>query len=184
MRKSSIGIIQGKRRSMKPLTIAMQKTLAQNPLTAEEMNYFGVVICDEVQLFAAKTFIKAVDPFPAKYRVGISADHRRKDKKEFLIHDLFGGVAAEISRNELISLGVIVDTEIRVVPTDFQAPWYGRPDDVDELREDVFPNAKKEIDSIGNSRRWRLGRSEQQDSLGGRARSCDERASDRDVSSS
>lgn len=145
MRKSSIGIIQGKRRSMKPLTIAMQKTLAQNPLTAEEMNYFGVVICDEVQLFAAKTFIKAVDPFPAKYRVGISADHRRKDKKEFLIHDLFGGVAAEISRNELISLGVIVDTEIRVVPTDFEAPWYGRPDDVDELREDVFPNAEKEI---------------------------------------
>jgi len=87
------------------------------------------VLVHNCQLFAAKTFIETIDPFPAKYRIGISADHRRKDRKEFLIHDLFGSVAAEVKRRDLIDVGVIVDTLIRVVPTNFEAPWYGKPDD-------------------------------------------------------
>ena len=147
LKKKDIGVIQAKRRNLKPLTIAMQKTLAVQGVDAELAEFFGVVLCDEVQLFAAKTFIEAVDPFKSKYRIGISADHRRKDRKEFLVHDLFGAVAAEVSRSDLIDSGIIVDTEVRVVPTDFEASWYGVPEtDVPEgdvlepkFWENVFP---------------------------------------------
>lgn len=129
IRKRDLGVIKAGKRVLGPLTIAMQRSLVVGGIDQDLARYFGVVICDEVQLFAAKTFVESVDPFLAKYRIGISADHRRKDKKEFLIHDLFGGVAAEVERRDLIASGVIVDTIVRVVPTDFAASWYGRPDD-------------------------------------------------------
>jgi superfamily II DNA or RNA helicase len=50
--------------------------------------------------------------------------------------DLFGPVAAEVSRKELIDAGYILDVEVRVIPTEFKAPWYGRPDDEDPEDED------------------------------------------------
>lgn len=125
-----VGVIKGKARRLRALTIAMQKTLSVHGVDEELQAFFGCVIVDEVQLAAAKTFVEVIDKFPAKYRIGISADHRRKDKKEFLIHDLFGAVAADVSREQLISNGVIVDTEVRVIPTDFEAPWYGKPENI------------------------------------------------------
>jgi len=67
----------------------------------------------------------AIDPFPAKYRIGISADERRRDKKEFVIHDLFGDVAVDIKREDLIESKHVLDVEVRVVPTEFDAPWFG-----------------------------------------------------------
>jgi superfamily II DNA or RNA helicase len=152
LKKKDIGQIRGKVRRLMPLTIAMQKTLATQGIDEELNDYFGCVICDEVQLFAAKTFIEAVDPFRAKYRIGISADHRRKDKKEFLIHDLFGEVAAEVFRKDLIEKKVIVDTIVRVVPSEFEAPWYGKPETEEDDRKSTFgpedfePPPEKELD--------------------------------------
>lgn len=138
LKPKEIGIVQGKHRRLKPLTIAMQKTLALHAAGDKEMlAYFGCVIADEVQLFAAKTFIDAIDPFPARYRYGISADHTRKDRKEFLLYDLFGGVGVEIKRRDLIESGFILDTEVRVIPTDFEAPWYGT-DEPEESEDDPF----------------------------------------------
>lgn len=139
LRKNQIGQIRGKKRKLMPLTIAMQKTLSQIVDSDPELlEYFGAFIYDEVQLAAARTCIEAIDPFPAKYRLGISADHRRKDQKEFLIYDLFGGVGEEITRSELIKAGRILDTEIRVIPTEFRADWYGLPDDADEGDDQGF----------------------------------------------
>ncbi len=77
---------------VQPITIAIQKTLAAHGVDDELRSFFGAVICDEVQLFGAKTFYEVIDPWPAKYRIGVSADERRKDRKEFLIHHQFGEV--------------------------------------------------------------------------------------------
>lgn len=141
-----LGIIQGGTRKLRPLTIALQKTLA-NVVDDEITDYFGAVICDEVQLFAARTFFASVDPFPAKYRVGVSADERRKDRKEFLNYDLFGDVAHEISRKTLEDEGHVLDVQIRVMPTGFRADWYGLPDEDDENddREIDFDRLLKEM---------------------------------------
>jgi superfamily II DNA or RNA helicase len=82
-------------------------------------------VVDEVHGAAAARAHEAVDVFPARYRVGISADIARKDGKEFLIHDSFGAIEYEIDREELVRQGIILDVEVRVVETSFEAPWYG-----------------------------------------------------------
>jgi superfamily II DNA or RNA helicase len=127
--KGDLGVIGAGKYRLATLTVAMQQTLAKRTDDPELLAHFGAVICDEVQLFAAPTFFAAVDPFPARYRIGISADHRRKDGKEFLIHDVFGAVAEEVSQDALIEQGHVLDVEVRVVPTAFSADWYGMPKD-------------------------------------------------------
>lgn len=137
MRPRDVGQIGAGRWKVGDLTIAMQKSLAVafgkgDPRALKLADETALVICDEVHLFAAKTFIDAVDPFRAKYRIGISDDHTRKDRKEFLVHDLFGAVAAEVNRQTLVDDGYILDVEVRVLPTRFEAPWYGMPSGDDE----------------------------------------------------
>ena len=119
---SDVGIIKGSRRVVRPLTIGMQQTLKN--CAEEYADVFGLVIGDEAQRFAADTFFNVIDKLKARYRIGMSADERRADKKEFLIYDVFGKVRADIDRSVLIRDGAIIDAVIRVVPTEFEAPWY------------------------------------------------------------
>ncbi len=117
-------IIQGARKKPGPLTIALQPSLLT--CIEEVAPYFGAIICDEVQLFAAKTFNAIIEQCPARYRLGISGDERRADGKEYLIHDQFGRPteAGTIERSAMLEQGHIVDVEVRFVPTDFRADWY------------------------------------------------------------
>jgi superfamily II DNA or RNA helicase len=132
----ALGEIGGGKFRVRPLTIAMQKSIAslRDRGRLDQLDdYFGMILCDEAQLFAARTFFAAVDPFRAKYRIAVSADERRKDRKEFLVHDLFGEAAHEVKRKTLERRGYVLDVEIRMVPTTFEAPWYDLPED----REDT-----------------------------------------------
>lgn len=117
-------IIQGSRKKPGPITIALQPSL----LTCidEVAPYFGAIVCDEVQLFAAKTFNAIIEQCPARYRLGISGDERRADGKEYLIHDQFGRPteAGTVARSAMLEQGHIVDVEVRFVPTEFRADWY------------------------------------------------------------
>jgi superfamily II DNA or RNA helicase len=130
-----IGQIRGKVRKIRPVTISMQQTIAAQGVDDELANTFGCIIMDEVQRAAAKTVFAAVDPFPAKYRFGISADETRKDRKEFLTYDLFGPVAYNIARDTLVEEGSVLEVEIRVVPTEFKADWYQENRDFNALLE-------------------------------------------------
>ena len=146
LRPSQVGIVQGKKINLQPLTLTIQKSMANIAAKHEEVrDYFGCVIADEVHLFAASTFFECIDPFPARYRIGASADHRRKDQKEFLVHDLFGDVAADISRRDLVASGHVLDVEICVIPTDFDAPWYGVPEGKEDERRLDFVRLVKEM---------------------------------------
>lgn len=143
LRVQDIGIIGKGKVRLAPITVGMQQTIASlikngDPEQVEEMlNYFGCVVCDEVQRFAAPTLFATVDPFPAKYRVGVSADESRKDKKEFLTYDLFGEVAHEVERSTLIDTGDVLDVEVMIVPTNFRADWYRRRADFNRLLEEM-----------------------------------------------
>ena len=121
--KDLVGVIKGQRFRLRPITIAMQQTLWRLPSTALK-GQFGVVIADEVQLFASATFNKVIDEVDARYVLGVSGDERRADGKEFLIYDQFGDVAAEVRHEDLVDAGYIHEVEVRVVPTTFQADWY------------------------------------------------------------
>jgi superfamily II DNA or RNA helicase len=134
--ESEIGEIKGAKHKIKPITIGSVQTVAKH--VAKYKRTFGVVIFDEVQRAAANTFYPAVDGLDAKYRIGISADERRKDKKDFLIYDLFGKVAIEVDRQRLIDDGFILDTEIRLVETNHEAPWYVALSNTQKQDETVF----------------------------------------------
>jgi superfamily II DNA or RNA helicase len=125
--KSEIGILRGgsKLRTGSRLTLALQQTLHSESFPLEEVAArFGIVIVDEVHGVAAKTFHKVVGVFPARYRIGFSADETRKDKKEFLVYDQFGRVVYEIERDVLEDVGAITPVEVVLVPTEYRADWY------------------------------------------------------------
>lgn len=120
--KGEIGEIRGKKHKVCPITVASIQTFEKH--AKRHKKTFGVVVFDEVQRAAADTFYPGVNELDAKYRIGISADERRKDRKDFLVYDLFGRVAFEIDRKILIRDRFIFDTEVRLVQTDHAAPWY------------------------------------------------------------
>lgn len=156
MRADDLGIIHRKKRTLRPLTAAVQGTLASHGIDSEMREFFGMIIVDEAQKSAARTFMAVVEPFPARYRIGISADERRKDRKEYLTNGLFGGVAYEKKRKELEAEGFIVDVEIRVVPTDFEAPWYGLADDSDKEDERELDFKRLIDEMVGDEARNKL----------------------------
>jgi superfamily II DNA or RNA helicase len=116
------GRIRAHVRDLQQITIATHQTLAK---CAHELSReFGFVVLDECQGAGADTVQHVCDAFHARYRLGVSADERRADRKEFLIHDIFGPVAHEVKREQLEGTGEIVDVEVRVVPTEFRADWW------------------------------------------------------------
>lgn len=84
----------------------------------------GGVLVHNCHRAAAPTIFAAVDPWPAKYRIGMSASEKRHDKKEFLVHDLFGKVAADILEEDVLAAGHTVEVDLVFIPTGFQAEWY------------------------------------------------------------
>ncbi len=101
------------------LLVAMDQTLAKG-IPDWMKSKFGVLICDEVQRFAAKSFRAVVDQFPAKYRIGLSADETRTDELECLIYDQFGSVSYEISQEAVDATGRTVPVDIVMVPTNLR----------------------------------------------------------------
>src|SRR5690349_17986035 len=122
VQRSWVGVIKSDRRRLGPITIGMQKTLYG--CAHEVAPAFGLVVVDEVHRSAARTFLEVVDAMTAKYRVGVSDDERRSDRKEFLIYDMFGPVVGEASHDDLVAQGYVMDVAVRVVPTEFRADWY------------------------------------------------------------
>ena len=136
MRQRDIGQVRGGKKTIGIVTVAMQQTLAKIPPGDPFWGFFGIVIADELQRFSAPTFIASIDPFPARYRIGASADERRADKKEFLAHDVFADLAISIDRKELVAAGRVRDVEVRVVPTGWWSslpPGLGMADEIYKL---------------------------------------------------
>lgn len=124
-----IGMVGGGERRVGPITVGMRQSLSPKDMSVaadldQALADVGLVVVDEVHRAAASTFLEVVDRFPAFYRVGASADETRPDGKEFIVYDIFGEVAHEVSQAELIDAGAVLDVECRVIPTDFEAPWY------------------------------------------------------------
>lgn len=111
------GIAKGKNR-IKPITVAMQQSLLRD--SAKYSNEFGCVVGDEVHRFAASTFQKVIDAFPAKYRIGATATPKRKDGKQDLVFDQFGKIVSRITDEDLLALDMTHDVKVVIVKTDFE----------------------------------------------------------------
>lgn len=122
--REDVGIIRGGEKKLRPITVGMQQTL-YNCIDDEGItSAFGCVILDESDRAAARTVSDVVDAFPAKYRIGVSADERRRDRKEFISYDVFGPVIADVKRDLLVKRNIVLDVDVRLVETQFEAPWY------------------------------------------------------------
>jgi len=158
------GVIQGAKRTVRHITVGMQQTLCR--CIDDYALQFGAVVCDEVQRFAASTFGAVVDALPARYRLGVSADERRSDRKQFLIYDHFGGVAEEVSHDELVADGIIHEVAVRVVPTAFRADWWhevppsARTEFYDRLLGELSNDVERNL-LIGRVAQWSLDEQEQ-----------------------
>jgi superfamily II DNA or RNA helicase len=138
MRKQDVGLIGDGRFKVCELTIGTQKSVANAAKDDPEfLTRWGAVLVDEVHMFAARTFFACVDPFPARYRIGVSDDQRRKDRLECLIHDLFGEVEESITHEEMVEAGHVMDVEVLIIPTEFEAPWY---DEARDASSKEIPN--------------------------------------------
>lgn len=150
LHEREIGIFKGssRLRSGPRLTLALQQTLYSPSFPLDEVaNRFGVVVVDEAHTCAAATFQRVIGAFPARYRIGVTADETRKDKKEFLVYDQFGKVVYEIEREEVEADGSITPVEVVLVPTEFYADWYryaeGGERDFNRLLEEMTTDSER-----------------------------------------
>ena len=112
------GVIGGGQRDrIAPITIGMQQTLYRRP--EKYLKEFGAIVVDETHRVGASTWTHVVNLFPARYRVGVSADEKRRDRKDFLVYDTMGGVIHEIFNEDLVDAGVAMPVRVRIVPTGF-----------------------------------------------------------------
>lgn len=114
-REKDLGILGSGKKRVRPVTVAMQQTLIK--MIDDVKDEWGLVVADECQRFAAKTFREVISYFTSPYRVGISADERRKDRLNVLIEDHFGEVAVDIKKEDMISRGAICEVDVVAVPT-------------------------------------------------------------------
>lgn len=114
---SRVGRIGAGKKRIAPITIATQQSLRN--CVDEIAGEFAIFVGDEVQRWAATTYRYVAARVPARWRIGVSADERRKDRQEHLIHDYFGPVAEEVGRDELIARGALCPVDLVAVPTDF-----------------------------------------------------------------
>lgn len=121
-----VGTVVGGKVKMGDFVVMMQQTLARwdDAALAEFGAQFGALVVDEVQTGSARTVQRTIDAFPARYRIGVSADNRRPDRKEFLAADVFGDVVCDVSLARIVDAGAVHDAEVRLVPTAFEADWY------------------------------------------------------------
>lgn len=154
MSENEVGLVRSQTFRLRRITLAMQQTLVRlhSDKWTELKRTFGFLGCEEVSKWAARTFMEVVDRFPAKYRVGISADETRRDRRQFLIYDMFGKVGIEIPKDKLVSEGKVLDVEVRLFPTEFEADWYkysaeeGQVPDFNRLLDEMtVDDARNEI---------------------------------------
>lgn len=146
--RKDLGLVQGKKHKLRPITMAMQQTLQRLPPSELQalMAQFGFVAGDEIQRAAAKTYEYVFDAVTARFKVGVSANETRKDGKDPLIYDQFGQVAIEIATHEIVKAGFVVDVHIRLLPTQFDAPWYR---ELKEHNEELEEGETKERPDFG-----------------------------------
>ena len=100
----------------------------------------GILVADEVQRYGAATFNETIADCPAKYRIGLSADEKRKDKKEFLIYDCFGKILHVVPDNDIDSR---IPAKVNLLPTEYDGDDYDDTSNNVQLLYDMARNKKR-----------------------------------------
>ncbi|NCD25686.1 MAG: DEAD/DEAH box helicase [Deltaproteobacteria bacterium] len=115
------GRIGGGKFEVKPLTIGIINTV-RNRL-GELAQHFGQIVVDECHRCPSAMFTEAVNAFPAKYRLGLSATPYRSDGLTKAIGFFIGPKVHEVDANHLREIGAILKPEVITRQTGFT--WCG-----------------------------------------------------------
>jgi superfamily II DNA or RNA helicase len=115
------GSIESGKRVIRPVTVATQQSVwkAIENNEAPWLQKFSVLVGDEIHHWAARTFQIVTSAFPGAWRIGASADERRKDGMEHLIYETFGDPVAKIKKDHLIQIGKLLPSRMEVVKTSY-----------------------------------------------------------------
>lgn len=116
--KKEIGRIGGGTRSAvgEKVTVALVQSLYK---VAHRISV-GHVIADECHRVPSRTFSEAIADLDAKYLLGLSATHKRRDGLHKLIYWYLGGLVHEIPKEELLETGDLLPVVVVTRTTTFQ----------------------------------------------------------------
>ena len=114
---STIGIIGQGKYKVRPITVATFQSL--DNLNKEEWKVlnekFGCLIMDEVQHASSESLNRIANFSKAKYRFGLTATPKRKDKREFLVFDSVSHRQIKVDESELETEGRCVSASVRFI---------------------------------------------------------------------
>lgn len=97
--EDQIGIVQEDRCDLgRPVTIMMIQSLLARRYPDELYRQIGFLVADEVHRYGAPQWMKVARQFPARFRMGMSADPRRKDELDRIVRWTFGDVGYTAKR--------------------------------------------------------------------------------------
>lgn len=99
--KEDIGIIQGQKCNIKPITIAMLQTVYKGNYTKQIRDKFGMTIYDEVHNTGAEKFSAILGTVNSHYSLGMSATVNRKDNQDKAYKYFFGNSVVKSEGNAL-----------------------------------------------------------------------------------
>lgn len=121
LRPDQIGVIGDGEWSEGVITIATVQTLHRHIKRLRREGWFDLwdLVClDECHHVTAETLLELIQCFPARYRFGMSATPDKTGLFEIALNAL-GEVFYETTHEELRRLGLLVEPEVTVVPTEF-----------------------------------------------------------------
>jgi superfamily II DNA or RNA helicase len=118
-----VGIIGGGKFSIGDrVTVALVQTLYRR--LDDVVPHIGHIIVDEAHRTPSRVFTQAVDAFPARYRLGLTATPWRRDKLSRVIFWYVGDVTGQIEKADLLDQGSLCPACIRWVETSFSTALY------------------------------------------------------------
>jgi superfamily II DNA or RNA helicase len=113
-----VGIIGGGKFTIgHKVTVALVQTLYRR--LDDVAPYVGHIIVDECHRTPSRVFTQAVDAFPAKYRLGLTATPWRRDALSKAIFWHLGDVTGQIEKADLLDQGNLCHASVRWVETSF-----------------------------------------------------------------
>lgn len=93
LQPSDVGVVQSEQCDLgRPVTVMMIQSLLARDYPKELYDQIGFLIGDEVPRFGAPQWNEVLKQFPARYRLGLSADPKRDDGLDKLIEWHFGKI--------------------------------------------------------------------------------------------
>jgi superfamily II DNA or RNA helicase len=119
--ESKIGVIGSGEWSEGRITVATVQTLHRHRKRLQREGWFDkwdLVVLDECHHVTAETILYLIQQFRARVRIGMSATPDKTGIFELALNAL-GEVFYETTQEELRELGILVEPEVHVVPTEF-----------------------------------------------------------------